>query len=107
MTAIDWLIDQMFRQGYFDGNKPLSITNLDHLQHQAKEMEKQQMEISDEEIEKGAEENTCYMNDFILGAKWYRERLKAKPWTPKDGKPYDWFNEEYAMEKFKEQLKSK
>ena len=43
MTAVEWLIDQMFKQGYFDGNKPLSITNLDHLQQQAKEMEKQQI----------------------------------------------------------------
>ena len=42
-TAVEWLIDQMFKQGYFDGNKPLSITNLDHLQHQAKEMEKEQI----------------------------------------------------------------
>jgi len=40
MTAVEWLQDQMFKQGYFDGNKPLSITNLDHLQHQAKEQEK-------------------------------------------------------------------
>jgi len=40
MTSIEWLIDQMFRQGYFDGNKPLSFTNLDHLQQQAKEMHK-------------------------------------------------------------------
>jgi len=35
-TSIEWLVDQLFKQGYFDGNKPLSITNLDHLQHQAK-----------------------------------------------------------------------
>lgn len=42
-TAVEWLVDQMFKQGYFDGNKPLSITNLDHLQHQAKEKEKQQI----------------------------------------------------------------
>jgi hypothetical protein len=41
-TAVEWLVDQMFKQGYFDGNKPFSFTNLDHLQHQAKEMEKQQ-----------------------------------------------------------------
>ena len=43
MTSIEWLIDQMFRQGYFDGNKPLSFTNLDHLQQQAKEMHKQEI----------------------------------------------------------------
>jgi uncharacterized protein YdiU (UPF0061 family) len=44
MTSIEWLVDQMFRQGYFDGNKPLSFTDLDHLQHQAKEMYNQEME---------------------------------------------------------------
>ena len=43
MTSIEWLIDQMFKQGYFDGNKPLTFTNLDHLQQQAKEMHKQEI----------------------------------------------------------------
>ena len=42
-TAVDWLVDQMFKQGYFDGNKPLSITNLDHLQYEAKAMEREQI----------------------------------------------------------------
>lgn len=42
-TAVEWIVDQMFKQGYFDGDKPLSITNLDHLQHQAKQMEKEQI----------------------------------------------------------------
>jgi hypothetical protein len=42
-TAVEWLIDQMFKQGYFDCNKPLTYTNLDHLQQQAKEMEKEQI----------------------------------------------------------------
>ena len=43
LTAVEWLIEQMFKQGYFDGNKPLSYTNLEHLQNQAKEMEKEQI----------------------------------------------------------------
>ena len=42
-TAVEWLVEQMFKQGYFDGNKPLSITNLDHLEYQAKQMEKEQI----------------------------------------------------------------
>jgi hypothetical protein len=42
-TAVDWLVEQMMRQGYFDSNKPLTFTDLDHLQHQAKEMEKKQI----------------------------------------------------------------
>jgi len=48
-TPIEWLIDQMFKQGYFDGNKPLTYTNLDHLQNQATEMFKQKIEIAFEE----------------------------------------------------------
>lgn len=43
-TAVKWLVDQLFRNGYFDGNKPLSFTNLDHLQHQAEEMFQKQIE---------------------------------------------------------------
>jgi hypothetical protein len=42
-TAVEWLIEQMLEQGYFDGNKPLTFTNLDHLQQQAKAMEKRQV----------------------------------------------------------------
>jgi hypothetical protein len=48
-TAVEWLVGQMLKQGYFDGDKPLTFTNLDHLQQQAKEMEKQQG-YSEEEV---------------------------------------------------------
>jgi hypothetical protein len=44
MTAVEWLVDQMLKQGYFYNNKTLTYTMLDHLQQQAKEMEKQQIE---------------------------------------------------------------
>jgi len=47
MTSIEWLIEEMFKQGYFDGNKPLSITNLDHLQQQAVEMQKAETEVTE------------------------------------------------------------
>ena len=82
-TAVEWLIDQMFKQGYFDGNKPLSITNLDHLQHQAKEMEKQQKGFSEEEVYK----LLCSMPNFFnmtipeqieARDQWYREQLKSR-----------------------------
>jgi hypothetical protein len=43
MTAVEWLVDQMLKQGYFVNNKTLTYTMLDHLQQQAKEMEKQQI----------------------------------------------------------------
>lgn len=41
---MEWLIEQMLKQAYFDGNKPLTYTNLDHLQEQAKAMHKEEIE---------------------------------------------------------------
>jgi hypothetical protein len=66
-TAVEWLIDQMFKQGYFDGNKPLSITNLDHLQHEAKQMEKEQIINAHNH---GFTEGTCFGANPILGYKF-------------------------------------
>ena len=45
-TAVEWLVETMIKQGYFVGNEPLSYTNLDHLQEQAKEMEKEQIMLA-------------------------------------------------------------
>jgi hypothetical protein len=42
-TAVQWLVEQMINQGYFDCNKPLTFTNLDHLQHQAMQIEREQI----------------------------------------------------------------
>ncbi len=39
MTAVEWLVEEMINKGFFDANKSLTFTNLDHLQNQAKEME--------------------------------------------------------------------
>jgi hypothetical protein len=75
MTAVEWLVDKLMK-GEF-------INNPDELIKQAKQMEKEQTEISDEEIEKAAKE--CVYEDldisvgsFELGARWYREQLKKK-----------------------------
>jgi hypothetical protein len=69
MTAVNWLIDQV--EDYI-GLIPIDIIE------QAKEMERQQTEISDEEIEKEAKRLLWEkaQEAFILGAKWYREQLK-------------------------------
>ena len=76
-TAVDWLVDQMFKQGYFDGNKPLSITNLDHLQQQAKAMEREQIEEA-----YGHGSNNGYMyamekNIIISRERYYNETYKG------------------------------
>jgi hypothetical protein len=65
-TAVEWLIGQMFKQGYFDGNKPLTYTNLDHLQQQAKEMEKEQMINSYEDC-------STIDGEFLSGEQYYNE----------------------------------
>ena len=45
-TAVEWFAIQLYEQGYFDGSTPKSITNIDHLQEQAKQMEKKQIMIA-------------------------------------------------------------
>ena len=87
MTAVEWLVSQQKHNKFF----------YDETIEQAKQMEKEQTEISDEEIEKAAENygwriktNTfsdpvkanelaeSAKQDFIEGAIWYREQLKNK-----------------------------
>jgi hypothetical protein len=79
MTAVQWLIKKI--------SEPVLMINWyrNELYEKAKEMEKQQMIISDEDIEKEANENSInykqrYMSSrsFIDGAKWYREQLKSR-----------------------------
>ena len=67
-TAVEWLVDQMFKQGYFDGNKPLTFTNLDHLQQQAKEMEKEQIKDAHNEGY-----GSGYMDDAKSPDEYYKE----------------------------------
>jgi hypothetical protein len=78
-TAIEWIQDKL----------PSIFINDDNgfyrkLFEQAKAMEKEQIEISDEEIEKWAKEQSKIeptgAEEFgrIMGAKWYREELKKK-----------------------------
>ena len=43
MTAVDWLVEQMINRNFFARDTELSYTTLDHLQYEAKEMEKQQL----------------------------------------------------------------
>jgi hypothetical protein len=66
-TAIEWLIEQCPRIETIVASSVLE---------QAKEMEKQQIEISDEEIEKAVKNPMHDAYDFREGAKWYREQLK-------------------------------
>jgi len=79
MTSIEWLKEKLF----YDFGFAFS----DNIYKQAKEMHKKEMEqlpqqeISDEEIEKFADEElgnirTDFDFGVIQGMKWYREQLK-------------------------------
>ena len=78
-TAVEWLVEQMFKQGYFDGNKPLTFTNLDHLQQQAKAMEKEQII---EGYAHGHNDGCRYMTnekqEFIHAEQYYNETFNTK-----------------------------
>jgi len=42
-TAVEWLVDEMFKQGYFN-DKPMTVDNINYFANIAKEMEKEQRE---------------------------------------------------------------
>ena len=69
MTSIEWLIN-CFKTEY--NSKEVWLEKFD----QAKEMHKQEMEISDEKIKKAANNPNNDGYCFQEGAKWYREQLK-------------------------------
>ena len=76
MIAVEWLINEIQSFG-------IDTKFINNAIEQAKEIEKQQTEISDEEIEKFADEELgTIRSDFdfgvIQGMKWYREQLKLR-----------------------------
>tara|TARA_R110000868_G_scaffold329984_1_gene590902 strand:+ start:1270 stop:1518 length:249 start_codon:yes stop_codon:yes gene_type:complete len=81
MTAVEWLVKQLNKKIDF-----IPLNKWDEIRdiiQQAKQMEKEQTEISDEEIEKFADEELgTIRTDFdfgvIQGMKWYREQLKQR-----------------------------
>ena len=102
MTAVEWLIDKISEKSIMEKDRyyiPYNSGSIDitDLIEQAKQMEKEQTEISDEEIEKAAENygwriktNTfsdavkanelaeSAKQDFIEGAKWQQERMYSE-----------------------------
>ena len=79
MTAVDWLIGELIHKGLMALRYDKDNT-FNELIGEAKQMEKQQTEISDEEIEKSIsyDSKDPYVEGYINGAKWYREQLKSK-----------------------------
>ena len=69
MTSIEFLFNELWEtsKDKFEWNSILE---------KAKEMHKQEMEISDEEIKKAANNPNNDGYSFQEGAQWYREQLK-------------------------------
>ena len=83
-TAVDFIKEQLSK------NEDIRWrgSDIDSIYKQAKQMEKEQTVISDEEIEKLADEFALKyytsgvtedeVSAFVTGMKWYREQLKKK-----------------------------
>ena len=89
MTAVEWyaekqseLLMKLLKQELENENEYPNMARA--IKSEALEMEKQQIEISDEEIGKGRDENIpidekemwAARGYFTIGARWYREQLK-------------------------------
>jgi hypothetical protein len=79
-TAVEWLLQR------FEDGDMYNVEDAQFIKHQALAMEKEQREISDEEIEKASltfakeesygEFNADLWKGHLFGAKWYRKQLK-------------------------------
>jgi stress response protein SCP2 len=88
MTSIEWLDEQLqeyvIAVDHVANTMVIQISFEEYidLKRQAKEMHKQEMEISDEEIEKSMRRYNItdfgQMAAYVTGAKWYREKLKQR-----------------------------
>jgi hypothetical protein len=85
-TAVEWLIDKLCKNETILKAIQSDFMVATKTFEEAKEMEKQQQEISDEEIEKGAREwydkegrykpSAIALKTWGYAIKWYREQLK-------------------------------
>ena len=80
MTSIEWFANEVYRAIDLQSEGKISATiagiKISEAKYKAKEMRKQEMEISDEEIKKAANNPNNDKYCFQEGAKWYREQLK-------------------------------
>jgi hypothetical protein len=89
MTAVEWFIEKLEQKGdawenLYVRRVQISIDTSDYLElkRQAKQMEKEQRQLSEEEMDMTAKEYVLYNDqkrDWVIeGMKLYREKLKNK-----------------------------
>jgi hypothetical protein len=76
-TAVEWLLQQMLKEGYFEGERPFTFTNLAHLQQEALAMEKSQIikTYRDGRSDQQSERNTRWYNRNA--EYYYNEKFKG------------------------------
>jgi hypothetical protein len=72
-TAVEWLLQQMLKEGYFEGERPFTFTNLAHLQQEALAMEKEQ--IVDAHFEGQCDNTEGY--PLKIAEQYYKEKFKG------------------------------
>ena len=75
MTAVERLFKEIYGETGHIGSYTTKGTDAHEALLKAIEMEKEQIIISDEEIEKASYDQATFAPSFIAGAKWYHEQL--------------------------------
>jgi hypothetical protein len=75
-TAVEWLVEEMFKQGYLN-DKPLTVINIEYFVKQAKEMEKEQHgKTWDTALDKYEVRAGNYMRAYEDFDEYYNETFK-------------------------------
>lgn len=73
-TPVEWLIEKMLNEGYFEKDRLITFTNIDHLQNEAKEIERLYIEEEKEKsYTKGRLAQIEIRNNYL------------NTWDPSDG----------------------
>ena len=78
MTAVNWFVEEMFKQGYFN-DKPMTVNNIEYFVKQAKEMEKEQHgKTWDTALDKYEVRAGNYMRAYEDFDEYYNETFKSE-----------------------------
>jgi hypothetical protein len=80
MTSIEWLIEEMLSKGFF--KESVTLTNIDHLQYKAEEMNKQEIIDARNDMQKTCIELANKIHPHLFefnkkdGEQYYQETFK-------------------------------
>ena len=71
-TAVEWFVEEMFKQGYFN-DKPMTVANINYFANIAKEMEKQQIIEAMDRMG-----NTDFYCEYESPEHYYKQNFKSE-----------------------------